>query len=69
MKIAEHPDIGDLPLANEERVFAQALQATFLEGSVERAFEKMKRSARSGVATQTGLAILSPSLRMIPTWR
>ncbi|MCP4361545.1 MAG: amidohydrolase, partial [Chloroflexi bacterium] len=42
--------VNDIKFTEQERAFAKELQATFPEGSVERDFEWMKKSAKGGIA-------------------
>jgi aminobenzoyl-glutamate utilization protein B len=41
--------VADIKFTEQERAFAKELQATFPAGSVERAFERLQKSARSGI--------------------
>ena len=42
--------VDDIKFTDQERAFARDLQATFPDGSVERAFERLQKSAKSGIA-------------------
>jgi aminobenzoyl-glutamate utilization protein B len=42
-------EVNDLKFTEQERAFASDLQATFPTGSVQRAFERMKKSVKSGI--------------------
>ncbi len=43
-------EVNDIKFTDQERAFATELQATFPTGSVERGFEWMKKSAKSGIS-------------------